>query len=461
MKFEDLASREIQQRKRVLLSPAQLLSLAAGLQRLESGQVLELQVGNLLLEVGCQCQDNQEIDPVYPVPGNSAYVNQTNSSPIPFDEYTYPEVVSTLHDRIEGLIIADSALNCDPMEESPLVVSRPQHEDELAAIRKQVQILNPEGEEETAIRKELDIAEDISMGVASGQDPKKLYVQLALVEKGLLQLRGRRAMQEAAKAVSGITAKRTSEKELRRLQQSKDRILAEILRNAESKPAKTANLATPKPVIVSLETVSSAMDSPAASRIIDFDFLLDKRERETELRKRLEAVEDRVDKLRHLLKEQQSKLQRYRDAEKQLLVDKARLRTSERRLQLYKNTLEALEMALFAREQEIAAKTDALRDEAAELVGRDEAVEYLALKAEALEQENHRIALENTLIALKRTEIVGEKEEIAEVRRLLESQNRQLERERQGLDREKALVVQSKAELEHCLPLLRRFQAGN
>lgn len=449
MKFEDIASREMRQNRRVVLSPGQVSSLIAGLQRLESGQTMEMQLGEMLLEVVCRNQANQNV------------ISSLSPLSIPTNELSNPEVVSTLQDRIEGLLTPDIPLHADHIDDISAEISLPKYENELLSLRKQVQFLNPEGEAEAAIRKELDIAEEISLGVASGQDPKKLYVQLTLVEKSLLQLRGHKAMQEAGKVIAGIAGKMNWEEESRKLQLSKDRILADIMSKADCKPVKAANLPTPKPVIVSLETVSSAMDSPAASRIIDFDFLLDKRERETELRKRLESVEERVDKLRSLLKEQHLKLQRYRDTEKQLLIDKTRLKNNERRLQLYKTTLERQERELFAREQELAAKTDALRDEAAEIVGREDALEYLAIKAEALEQENHKITLENTLIALKRTEIESEKEEIREVRRLLEGQNRECMREREALEREKALVSQSKTELEGFLPLLRRFQAGN
>ena len=441
MRIEDLTSRL--QHLTVVLPPQQIYEFSQRMQQLETGQSVSLPLGDLAVKVVCRSDPSHE--------------NASKLTP----------VISAvnLRDKIEELVLDSPTENIpttstQDVSDSPVSLSGQRHESELAELRKAVDVLNPEEEETTAIRKELDRAEEISLGVASGQDPKKLYMQLALVQKGLLQLRGKKALNGVSKAISLISTINTPhEDELRRLQQSKSRILSDLLRkhSTSSHP--------PKPVIVTMETVSSAMDSPAASRIMDFDFLLDKRGfdrgKETELRKRLETVEDRVGKLRNLIREQQVKLQKYRDEEKRLIEDKNRVKLAEKRLDAYREILEKQGKVIAGREMEVAVKSDNLRVEAAEIVGMEEAREYLVLKAETLQQENHKIGLENRLLEIKKAEMEQMEEEMKHVRRLLQEQTEQYWKEREVIEKEKALVMQSKTELEEFLPLLRRYQSAN
>ena len=376
----------------------------------------------------------------------------------------------TLKEKIEGLLLVQEESASDlssiyASEVPSMSISHIQFDTEVETLRRQVRSLPLDSPDFPLIKRELDLTEDILVGVINGDDPRKLFLQITVVKNRLVQHQGKQVMRDAEKMAMSIKSTLNALEHNRAMQKSKNRIKEELLKRLSTPqftPMRSPSR-TPKPVIVTMESVMSPIDSPQTSHRQDFDLSVVEPKKppkspmmhsDGDVQHQLELAQDRTTKLRNHVKDLQAKLDKYRAQEKRIIEASARVKISEKRLSHFKETFETREKLLVAREVEMGTLEDNLRREAAKSLNTREAREFLSMRAKNLAEQNARLEHETTLLELQKTELRAGREELNEVRRTIDKERKKLLRDQARVEKQRKKVMDSKKELEDFLQTL-------
>lgn len=327
-------------------------------------------------------------------------------------------------------------------------------ESETEMLRTQVAECRLEGAEAEALKREMDLCEDILVGVLNGDDSRKLYLQMTVVKNRMVQSRGRQVMRDAEKMATSIRSTMTLLLEnSRSLEKSKSKIKEELLKKlgtptrtpAKSPPSEvnryraSSRLMPPKPVIVTMESITSPMGSPQTTTIKEgFDLSMIEGRKSSLSPDKLGFKRDEdVQKLKIDIRRLKEKLEKYRNVERRLVEERARNKIEEKKLKNINQLLSTREKALEEREQALAVNSDLITLEAAKSLSTAEARSLLKIRAQALQEKAEKLYNDQSRLEQDRLNVKALKDEAVELQRMVEKERKRLAKEEVRLANER------------------------
>jgi len=327
-------------------------------------------------------------------------------------------------------------------------------ETEMDVLRGQVADCKLEGTDAETLKREMELCEDILVGVLNGDDPRKLYLQMTVVKNRMVRSRGKQVMRDAEKMATSIRSTMTLLLEnTRSLEKSKSKIKEELLKKlgtplctpAKSPPGETnryrsiSRLLPPKPVIVTMESITSPMGSPQTTTIKEgFNLsVIEGRNSSFSPEKRSYKHEDELQKLHSDIRRLKEKLDKYRRVERRLVEERARNKIEEKKLRHIGQVLTTREKDLKDREQSLAVASDLITLEVAKSLSTAEARSFMKLRAQALQVIADKLAIDQGKLEQERLNVSTLKDEAVELQRMVEKQRKRLVKEEIRLEGEK------------------------
>lgn len=335
------------------------------------------------------------------------------------------------------------------------VTRNTQHlETEMDVLRGQVAECRLEGTEAEALKREMDLCEDVLVGVLNGDDSRKLYLQMTVVKNRMVRSRGKQVMRDAEKMATSIRSTMTLLLEnTRSLEKSKSKIKEELMKKlgtpistpAKSPPGEvnryrtTSRLLPPKPVIVTMESITSPMGSPQTTTIKEgFDLsVIEGRKSSFSPDKHGYKQDDEVQKLRTDNRRLREKLEKYRHVERRLVEERARNKIEEKKLRNISQLLTTREKTLTEREQSLAVASDLITLETAKSLSTAEARSYMKHRAQTLQDQAEKLFNSQSRLEQDHLNVKMLKDEAVELQRMVEKERKRLAKEETRLENER------------------------
>ena len=370
------------------------------------------------------------------------------------------EEAITLKQRIAQLLLVqeETVSELGSIYTTDLGVTRnTQHcETEMEALRVQVAACRLEGLEAELLKREMDLCEDILVGVMNGDDTRKLSLQISVVKNRMVQSRGKQVMRDAEKMASSIRSTMTLlQGNSRSLEKSKSKIREELMKKLGTpimSPTKTppgeavryrstGRLAPPpKPVIVTMESIASPMDSPQITTLHNTDFnisTIETRKASYSPEKSRFKQEDELQKLKMDIRRLKEKLEKYRHVERRLVEERARNKIEEKKLKHISQLLSNREKQVEERESRLALNSDLVSLEAAKSLSTAEARSYLKQRAQTLQDKAEKLVSDQNRLEQDKLNVKVLRDEAMELQRMAEKERRRLAKEGVRLESER------------------------
>lgn len=316
------------------------------------------------------------------------------------------------------------------------------YEADLRALQEQIAGMNLAGSDGIAVKRAVEKAKEMAK---NEEDSRKIRLQVTIARNQVVQFKGNLLAKDAEKMAKNVNLSMQALGSDLLFQRSKNRIKEQLMKKMRSAAV------SPRPNIrTDSQSPSQYWESPSnmsSPMRISREEDRTKVTWETRDRAKLQELQLRNRQLGEQVASLQERLEKYEALEKDLIEKRMKAKSGIRRCLALQNALSKQETALSAREMRICEEENSLRAALAKSFTASESQEFLAIRAQALLEQQQQIMKDWTRVDIAKAQLAAETEKVQEERE-------KLGREKERIRRKRKQIVDVRKKVEALLPVL-------